>query len=79
MNFKLSWLKGVTSLIFGLAYHYYLIGSLSCFGGSWCAVGFDDFFVGFFNPFAVTYFLLIIIIVYVVWSLFQKKDIVQQH
>ena len=82
MNFKPTWLKSIVSLIIGVIFNYVFvklffevcISSItqqgfpsisSCESIGWSSSAFDPIDIGFT--------IVVILIVYAIWSLFQKK------
>ena len=85
MNLKLTWLKGIVSLVGGMFVSYLIFYIWSqtriCDGAPSCGIDFIftnvDEFVFFLSNSLIykVYFVVAVAVIYVIWSLFQKKKV----
>ena len=74
MNFKLSWIKVIVSVVLGFVGNYFLSG-FGCFGASYCWISLSSYFSGIFEDVFFWLWIMILAVgVYIIWSLIQKKS-----
>ncbi len=69
MNFKPSLWKVVVSLLVGIVADYYISSKITCKMGVSCSI--SQFML---NPINLALSLIPLIIVYIIWSFFQRRD-----
>ncbi len=78
MDFKPTLWKSITSLISGILVNYLLVGNVKvlcdfCIEGRTCNCPQPTWIEYAFNPVPLVISIIVIAIVYVIWSLIQKK------